>query len=194
MSEAQPAAQAAMQSRLGKRPISVPAGVTVTLKASSCEVKGPKGQLGMQLPEKVAVTQEGGVLKITSSADPSDAPRLQGLARALLANLVNGVTTGYQRVLELQGTGYRAELKGRSVTLNLGLSHPVVVDLPPSVTANIPGDSKGTIIILESPDKALLGQVAATMRSYRPPEPYNGKGVRYRGEHVRRKAGKAGKK
>ncbi len=184
----------AFQSRLGKRPVPVPAGVTVTLKDSRCNVKGPKGELSMALPAQVDVAQEDGALRVTSSAEASDAPRLQGLARALLANLVQGVATGYQRILELQGTGYRAELKGRSITLNLGLSHPVIVELPASVNATIPSDTKGTVIILESPDKALLGQIAATMRSYRPPEPYNGKGVRYRGEQVRRKAGKAGKK
>ena len=182
------------QSRIGKRPIPVPSGVTIKVDGSKCEVKGPKGQLSMALPEGVSVVQEGSELKVSCSAEPSDAPRLQGLGRALLNNLVVGVSSGYQRVLELQGTGYRAELAGTKMTLNLGLSHPVVVELPQGVSADIPKDSKGTVVVLESTNKAVLGQLAATIRSYRPPEPYNGKGVRYRGEQVRRKAGKAGKK
>jgi large subunit ribosomal protein L6 len=181
-------------SRVGKRPIPVPKGVTVNLANGKIDVQGPKGKLAMALPKEVSVTREGDSLIVQSSAEGRDAPRWQGLSRALLANMVQGASQGYERALELVGTGYRAELKGTTLHLALGLSHPVVYPLPAGVSANVPGDSKGTIINLSSADKALLGQVCATLRSFRPPEPYAGKGVRYRGEHVRRKAGKAGKK
>lgn len=182
------------QSRIGKRPIAVPSGVNVTIKDGRIEVKGGKGTLAMDLPPSVTVKKDGDSLQVTSSAPEGDAPRLQGLGRALLASIVKGVSEGYTRTLELVGTGYRAEVKGKQVHLALGFSHPVVFDLPDTVTANVPADSKGSILHLASPSKAVLGQAAATIRAYRPPEPYGGKGVRYRGEVIRRKAGKAGKK
>ncbi|MET0411832.1 MAG: 50S ribosomal protein L6 [Polyangiaceae bacterium] len=182
------------QSRIGKRPIVVPSGVNVTIKEGRIEVKGGKGTLAMDLPPSVTVTKEGDSLSVVSSASESDAPRLQGLGRALLASLVKGVSEGYTRTLELVGTGYRAEVKGKQVHLALGFSHPVVFDLPETVTAQVPPDSKGSILHLASPSKAVLGQAAATIRAFRPPEPYGGKGVRYRDEVIRRKAGKAGKK
>jgi large subunit ribosomal protein L6 len=182
------------QSRIGKRPIVVPSGVNVTIKEGRVEVKGSKGTLAMDLPPSVTVTKEGDSLSVVSSASESDAPRLQGLGRALLASLVKGVSEGYTRTLELVGTGYRAEVKGKQVHLALGFSHPVVFDLPETVTANVPPDSKGSILHLASPSNAVLGQAAATIRAFRPPEPYGGKGVRYRDEVIRRKAGKAGKK
>jgi large subunit ribosomal protein L6 len=180
-------------SRLGKRPIIVPKGVTVTVAKDKVDVQGPKGKLSTLIPPTVTIAQKDGTLEITSSAEGRDAPRWQGLARALLASTVKGAAEGYERVLELVGTGYRAEVKGSALHLALGLSHPVVFPLPPGLTATVPGDSKGTVIVLASADKAVLGQAAATIRSFRPPEPYAGKGVRYRGENVRRKAGKAGK-
>ena len=183
-----------VQSRVGKRPIALPKGVQVNIASGRCSVEGPKGKLSMDLPKDVMVQKDGETLSVKSSASGSDAARLQGLGRALLLSLVKGAAEGYERVLELHGTGYRAELKGSELTLSLGFSHPIVYPLPPEVKATIPGDSKGTVLILTSPDKAKLGQVAATLRSYRPPEPYGGKGVRYRGERIRRKAGKAGKK
>jgi large subunit ribosomal protein L6 len=182
------------QSRIGKRPIVVPSGVNVTIKDGRIEVKGSKGTLAMNLPPSVTVTKEGDSLSVVSSAPESDAPRLQGLGRALLASLVKGVSEGYTRTLELVGTGYRAEVKGKQIHLALGFSHPVVFDLPETVTANVPPDSKGSILHLASPSNAVLGQAAATIRAFRPPEPYGGKGVRYRDEVIRRKAGKAGKK
>lgn len=182
------------QSRLGKIPVSLPKGVTVALNDGKAEVKGPKGTLDLKLPESVTVTQENDGLVVKSSAPANDAPRLQGLARALLANMVKGCSEGYQRSLELVGVGYRAELKGQALHLALGLSHPVVFNVPTGVTVDIPKDSKGALIHLSSADKSLIGQVAATIRGFRPPEPYGGKGVRYRGEQVRRKAGKSGKK
>jgi large subunit ribosomal protein L6 len=182
------------QSRIGKRPIAVPKGVNVTITDGRIEVKGSKGTLAMDLPPSVTVKKDGDALQVESSASESDAPRLQGLGRALLASLVKGVSEGYTRTLELVGTGYRAEVKGKQVHLALGFSHPVVYDLPETVTANVPADSKGSILNLASPSKAVLGQAAATIRAFRPPEPYGGKGVRYRDEVIRRKAGKAGKK
>jgi len=182
------------QSRIGKRPIVVPSGVNVTVKDGRVEVKGGKGTLAMDLPPTVTVKKEGDSLQVESSASESDAPRLQGLGRALLASLVKGVSEGYTRTLELVGTGYRAEVKGKQVHLALGFSHPVAYTLPKLVTGKVAPDSKGSVLQLESPDKAALGQAAATIRGFRPPEPYGGKGVRYRGENILRKAGKAGKK
>jgi large subunit ribosomal protein L6 len=182
------------ESRVGKRPIDLPKGVTFSLKNRRCEVKGAKGTLSMDLPSTVTVKEESGQLAVTSDAPAPDGSRLQGLGRALLANLVKGVSTGYERTLELVGTGYRAEVKGNVVHLALGFSHPVAYQLPPTVAAKVAPDSKGSVLHLESPDKAALGQAAATIRGFRPPEPYGGKGVRYRGENILRKAGKAGKK
>jgi large subunit ribosomal protein L6 len=179
---------------VGKRPIDVPKGVTVTIKGRQAEVKGAKGTLTLELPDSVSVLETSGQLAVSSDKAGSDGPRLQGLGRALLANLVRGVSTGYERTLELVGTGYRAEVKGTVVHLSLGFSHPVAYQLPATVTGKVAPDSKGSVLSLESPDKAALGQAAATIRGFRPPEPYGGKGVRYRGENILRKAGKAGKK
>ncbi len=181
------------QSRVGKRPIPIPKGVTVTLANGRIEIQGPKGKLGRAITEGVSVVREGDALLVTSSAPGRDGARLQGLDRALIASMVKGVAEGYERGLELVGTGYRCELKGKVVNFQVGLSHQCSIALPDSVNANIPADSKGTLLMLSGADKALLGQLAATIRSFRPPEPYGGKGIRYRGEKVRRKAGKAGK-
>lgn len=186
-------AEAQVLSRVGKRPIVLPKGVTVAVAGGKVDVKGPKGQLSTPLPPTVNVAQAGDKLTITSSAAGREAARWQGLARALIAANVKGAAEGYERILELVGTGYRCEVKGGAVHLALGLSHPVVFPLPAGISATVPPDSKGTILILTSANKAVLGQACATIRSFRPPEPYAGKGVRYRGENVRRKAGKAGK-
>ena len=182
------------ESRVGKRAIPLPKGVTVSLKDRRFEVKGAKGTLSLELPESVAVREESGQLAVSSDRPAPDGARLQGLGRALIANLVRGVSTGYERTLELVGTGYRAEVKGNVVHLALGFSHPVAYQLPVTVSGKVAPDSKGSVLHLESPDKAALGQAAATIRGFRPPEPYGGKGVRYRGENILRKAGKAGKK
>ena len=190
----QTAEQKSVLSRVGKRPVVVPKGVTVAIAAGKVDVQGPKGKLSQPLPPTVSIAKNGDSLVVASTATGRDGARWQGLARALLASTIKGAAEGYERVLELVGTGYRCEVKGGALHLALGLSHPVVYPLPAGVTAQVPGDSKGTVIILNSADKGLLGQVAATVRSFRPPEPYAGKGVRYRGESVRRKAGKAGKK
>jgi large subunit ribosomal protein L6 len=183
-----------VQSRVGKRPVVLPKGVNVNVAGGKVDVQGPKGKLSLPLPPTVVIVKEGDKLVVSSTAEGRDRARWQGLARALLQATVKGAAEGYERILELVGTGYRSEVKGRVLHLSLGLSHPVVFPLPEGINAVVPPDSKGTQIILTSADKAMLGQVAATIRSFRPPEPYAGKGVRYRGENVRRKAGKAGKK
>jgi large subunit ribosomal protein L6 len=193
--EQAPAGPATRTSRVGKRPVALPKGVTVTVAAANrrVDVKGPKGTLGRDLPEGVEVRVEGGQVVVTSNAPGADAPRLQGTTRAHINNMVRGVSEGYTTTLELHGTGYRAEVKGNVLNLALGFSHPVSFALPPDVSATVPGDSKGTVLILTGVDKDVMGQTAAKIRGFRPPEPYGGKGVRYRGEAVRRKAGKAGK-
>lgn len=180
-------------SRVGKRPIALPKGVTAALSGRTIEVKGPKGTLKRALADKVEIKTENSEITVTSSASGRDAARLQGLVRALVAAMVKGVAEGYERQLELRGTGYRAELKGTTLHFALGFSHPVVYPLPTGITANIPADSKGTLLILNGADKEVIGQTAAKIRGFRPPEPYGGKGVRYKGERVREKAGKAGK-
>lgn len=181
------------QSRTGKRPVALPKGVTVAVKDGQFRVEGPKGKLARPLPAGVEIKIDAGAATVTSSLGGRDAARMQGLVRALLAAMVKGAAESYTKTLELRGTGYRAELKGQQLTLSLGLSHPVVYQLPAGVSAVIPGDSKGTIVVLTGADKEVMGQTAATIRGFRPPEPYAGKGVRYQGEKVREKAGKAGK-
>jgi large subunit ribosomal protein L6 len=180
-------------SRIGKRPIELPKGVSANVSGKSIEVKGPKGSLTKPITETVSIKAEGSKLHVSSTAAGRDASRLQGLMRALVAAAVKGVADGYEKVLELKGTGYRVELKGTTLTFALGYSHPVVYPLPKGITATIPADSKGTVLVLNGADKELIGQTAAKIRDFRPPEPYGGKGVRYRGERVREKAGKAGK-
>jgi large subunit ribosomal protein L6 len=186
-------ASATKTSRVGKRPIDLPKGVSAALNGRTCEIKGPKGQLSRALTAQVDVAVADGKVVVTSTAQGRDASRLQGMTRALLASMVKGVAEGYERTLELRGTGYRAELKGQVLHLALGFSHPVAYPLPKGITAVVPPDSKGTLIVLTGADKELIGQTAATIRGFRPPEPYGGKGVRYKGEAVREKAGKAGK-
>lgn len=180
-------------SRVGKRPVDMPKGVTASIRGRAVDIKGPKGQLQRTVVDSVSVALEGGKLIVSSTAPGRDGSRLQGLTRALLASMVKGVAEGYERVLELKGTGYRVELKGTTLNFALGFSHPVVYPLPQGISAQIPADSKGTVLVLQGADKELIGQTAAKIRGFRPPEPYAGKGVRYRGERVREKAGKAGK-
>ncbi len=180
-------------SRVGKRPVNIPKGVTVNLSDVKLDVQGPKGKLSVPIPGQVVAKKDGDAISFTSSAPGRDGARLQGLARALFASAVKGSAEGYEKVLELVGTGYRAEIKGKFITLALGFSHPTNIAIPASITAVVPPDSKGTQLVLNSADKALLGQLAATIRALRPAEPYGGKGIRYRGENIRRKAGKAAK-
>lgn len=180
-------------SRTGKRPVELPKGVTATVQPGAIVVKGPKGELKRAVLGDVQLKVEGTSVLVASSAEGRDGARLQGLYRALIAAMVKGTSEGYIRELELRGTGYRVEAKGQTLHFALGFSHPVVFDLPKGIAAQIPAESKGTQLILSGPDKELIGQTAATIRGFRPPEPYGGKGVRYKGEKVREKAGKAGK-
>jgi large subunit ribosomal protein L6 len=181
-------------SRVGKRPVVLPKGVTFAIANGQFAIKGPKGDLTRALTPNVEIKVDGSNVTVTPKVGGRDGARFQGLARALIQSMVTGVAEGYTKTLELQGTGYRAELKGAILNLSLGLSHPVNFPVPKGIKVTIPGDSKGTIITLEGADKEVMGQTAATIRGFRPPSPYGGKGVRYRGEKVREKAGKAGGK
>lgn len=181
------------QSRIGKRPIALPKGCSAAVKDNSIEVKGPKGTLSRVLPPGVAAKIDGAAILITPTVPGRDGARYQGLAWALVGGMVKGVAEGYTKTLQLVGTGYRAELKGQVLNLSLGFSHPIAFPLPKGIKCEIPGDSKGTIVILTGSDKEQMGQTAAKIRGFRPPEPYGGKGVRYQGEKVREKAGKAAK-
>jgi large subunit ribosomal protein L6 len=182
------------QSRVGKRPIPLPKGVTVAIKDGTVEVKGPKGQLTRPLTPNVSVKVENNEVRVVPTIPGRDGARFQGLARSLLNGMVEGTVRGYTRTLQLVGTGYRAEVKGKVLNLSLGFSHPVNFPIPDGISVTIPPDSKGTLVVLSGIDKEKMGQTAAKIRSFRPPEPYGGKGVRYEGEKVREKAGKAASK
>jgi len=179
-------------SRIGKKPIPIPKGVSVTVRGQEVSVKGPKGQLSWQCPEKIQVAQEDQTLLLQRPDDTKESRALHGLSRSLVNNMVTGVTEGYRRELQIVGVGYRAEAKGKSLGLSLGFSHPVEFPLPDGITVQV--DKKQTTIVLEGIDKQLIGQVAANIRSLRPPDAYKGKGIRYADEHISLKAGKAGKK
>jgi large subunit ribosomal protein L6 len=191
--------QKVTQSRVGKRPIPLPKGVDVKLNGRNVTVKGPKGELAREFPEGIKITIEDGEIVIAPAAGAGKRGRqFQGLTRALLASMVNGAANGYAMSLDLYGVGYRAEIKGQEVTLALGLSHQVKYKMHPSVSARVEiideGGVKRPRLHLTSHDKEALGQTAARIRSFRKPEPYKGKGVRYTGEKLRQKAGKAGGK
>jgi len=176
-------------SRIGKLPIPVPSGVTVKEADGVVAVKGPKGELSKKLPRTITLEIGDGELKLVRPDDKKESRALHGLARALTANLVIGVTEGFKKELEIHGVGYRAEAKGPSaLRLNLGFSHPVDVSAPEGITFDVP---QQTQIIVNGIDKEIVGQVAANIRSIRKPEPYKGKGIRYRGEQIQRKAGKS---
>ncbi|MFZ4667969.1 MAG: 50S ribosomal protein L6 [Microthrixaceae bacterium] len=178
-------------SRIGNAPITVPAGVDVTITSTSVTVKGPKGELSRELPAAIAVSQDGDVLTVTRADESGSSRALHGLIRSLVQNMVTGVTQGFQRDLDIVGVGFRAAAKGSSaLELSLGFSHPVLVDAPDGIEFVVP---QPTRIEVHGIDKQLVGQVAANIRAWRKPEPYKGKGIRYSDEHVRRKAGKAGK-
>ncbi|HSM05784.1 MAG TPA: 50S ribosomal protein L6 [Longimicrobiales bacterium] len=174
-------------SRIGKQPVAVPKGVEVAIDGQHVKVKGPKGELTLDVHPQMSVAQEDGELRVTRPSDQPKERALHGLTRALLANMVEGVTEGFSRTLEIQGVGYRAEKKGNSLNLALGFSHPVVYDPPEGVNIEVPNQ---TTIVVQGADKQAVGQAAAVIRGFRPPEPYKGKGIRYQGEQVRRKAGK----
>jgi large subunit ribosomal protein L6 len=179
-------------SRVGKLPVSIPKGVTVSVNDGSVNVKGAKGALSWDLPKGTTIAVEGEKVHVSTELGRGSA-RLQGLARALIANMVRGTSEGFSKTLLLVGTGYRAEVKGSDLNLTVGLSHPVVFPIPAGVTITVPKDSKGSQIVIVGADRGLVGQTAARIRDSRPPEPYGGKGVRYQGEQVREKAGKSGK-
>lgn len=181
------------QSRVGKRPVALPKGVTATVANGKIEIKGPKGTLSRPLVPNVTIKVEAAGITVVPSIPGRDGARFQGLARSLINGMVNGAANGYAKSLQLVGTGYRAEVKGQILNLALGFSHPVNFPIPAGMKVEIPADSKGTLINLTHPDKEVMGQTAAKIRGFRPPEPYGGKGVRYLGEKVREKAGKAGK-
>ena len=177
-------------SRIGKLPIHVPAGVTVTIKDNVVTVKGPKGELVQAVNPDIQVAIEDGVVHLTRPTDDKNHRALHGLYRALIHNMVVGVSEGYKKELELVGVGYRAALKGTDLELQLGYSHPVVVPAPENIAFEVPSQTE---IIVKGISKEQVGQVAANIRAWRKPEPYKGKGIRYEGEYVRRKLGKAAK-
>ena len=178
-------------SRIGKLPIPVPAGVDVTIEQSTVTVKGPKGTLSHTLIAPITVERgEDGQLHVQRPDDERRSKERHGLSRTLVANMITGVTQGFAKTLEIQGTGYRVQAKGSDLEFALGFSHPVTVAAPDGITFRV---EKPTQFVVEGIDKQLVGETAANIRKIRPPEPYKGKGVRYQGENVRRKAGKAGK-
>src|SRR6476469_161294 len=178
-------------SRIGKRPISIPQKVTVTIEGQQVAVKGPKGELSRTLPNEVVVEQEGETLLVKRRDESRAARQRHGLSRTLVANMVEGVSQGFQRRLEIQGVGYRAQVQGRNLVLNVGYSHPVQIEPPDGVQMAV---ENNTNVVVSGIDKEIVGNIAARIRAVRPTEPYTGKGIRYAGEFVRRKAGKAGKK
>ena len=177
-------------SRIGKKPVQIPAGVEVAVDGSHVTVKGPKGQLELDVYSKLAIEVADGVLTVSRPDDERETRARHGLTRALIANMVEGVSAGYTKALELAGVGYRVQLKGKDLELSLGYSHPVVYNAPEGITFEVPDN---THINVKGIDKQQVGQVAAEIRGKRPPEPYKGKGIHYVGEHIRRKLGKAAK-
>lgn len=178
-------------SRIGKMPITVPAGVTVTIEDNHVTVKGPKGELTRQINKNMKLTMDNGVITVERPDDEKESRSLHGLSRTLINNMIIGVTQGFSKTLEINGVGYRATKQGQNINFTLGFSHPVVKEPPAGITFEVPAPNK---IVVSGADKEVVGAVAADIRTLRPPEPYKGKGIRYEGEHVRRKIGKAGAK
>jgi len=174
-------------SRIGKQPVGIPDQVEVTVSGQSIRAKGPKGELTLDVHSEIGVSVEEGEIRVTRPSDAARHKALHGLSRSLIANMIEGVVDGFERTLEIHGVGYRAQTSGGGIRLNLGFSHPVEYDAPDGITLECPDQ---TTIVVRGPDKQLVGQTAAEIRSFRPPEPYKGKGIRYRGEQIRRKAGK----
>ncbi|MGI6105851.1 MAG: 50S ribosomal protein L6 [Raoultibacter sp.] len=177
-------------SRIGKQPITVPAGVEVKIDGNTINVKGPKGELTRTVPAMMKVSQEGDQVIVERPDESREARSFHGLTRTLINNMVVGVSEGYSKKLELVGVGYRAALKGTDLEMQLGFSHPVIVKAPEGITFEVPSQTE---VIVSGASKEDVGQVAANVRKWRKPEPYKGKGIRYEGEHVRRKLGKAAK-
>ena len=176
-------------SRIGKLPISIPEKVEVNLKDNYVTCKGPQGELGRQLNAQMEIKIENGEITVNRPSDSKEHRSLHGLTRSLVANMVEGVSTGFTRKLEIIGVGYKAEMRGKNLLMTLGYSHPIVMNFPETVQISTPAPTE---IIIQGADKELVGMIAAKIRSFRKPEPYKGKGVRYSGEYVRRKAGKTG--
>ena len=174
-------------SRVGKKPVAVPSGVTANVEGQTVKVKGPKGALQVVVPDDITVTLDKGAVKIDPRNETKRARAMWGTSRTLIANLVTGVTKGFERKLEISGVGYRAALQGRKLQVQAGLSHDVVYDVPEGITITVP---KPTELVITGLDKQKVGQVAAEIRAYRPPEPYKGKGIKYAGEYIFRKEGK----
>jgi len=177
-------------SRIGRLPIAVPSGVEVTIEGPRIAVSGPRGKLERALPAEMRVERQDGTIVVSRPSDAKHHRELHGLTRTLVANMVTGVTAGYRKGLEITGVGYRATLNGKKLTLNLGYSHPIEIDPPEGISFEVENPTRLAVVGI---DKELVGQIAAKVRSTRKPEPYKGKGVRYAGEKIRRKAGKAGK-
>ena len=176
-------------SRVGKKEIPVPRGVTVTVDGLNVRAKGPRGELGMTVLPGIRVNVDAGIVRVEQTLEGRTAKAQHGVMRTLVSNCIEGVSTGFKRVLEIQGTGYRAAVSGNKIQFALGFSHPVDFELPEGIKA---AAETPTRLVLEGNDKQLLGQIAANIRAIRPPEPYKGKGIRYEGEQLRRKAGKTG--
>ena len=174
-------------SRIGKKPIPVPTSVTVSVEPSLVRVNGPRGELTERIPRDITVAQEGEELIVSRPTDRGEHRALHGLTRSLVANMVEGVTDGYTRTLEIHGVGYRAQLRGKGLELSLGFSHPVSIPAPDGIEFEVP---QPTRVIVKGNSKQQVGEIAATIRKQRPPEPYKGKGIRYEGEYVARKVGK----
>ena len=178
-------------SRIGKNPVAIPAGVTVTLKGNHVTVKGPRGELARDIPADMKIANENGQITVTRPSDEQKHKALHGLSRTLIANMVEGVTKGFSKQLDIVGVGYKAEVRPYGLQLALGFSHSIEYKSPKGITLKAP---LPTQILIEGANKEIVGQVAAELRSLRPPEPYKGKGIKYAGEQIRRKAGKAGGK
>ena len=174
-------------SRIGRQPIAVPSGVTVGIEPGSVRVNGPKGELSTHIPRDIKVAQDGDTLVVSRPTDRGEHRALHGLTRSLVANMIEGVTAGYEKRLEIQGVGYRAQLKGANLELAVGYSHPVPISAPQGIEFEVP---QPTRIVVRGISKQLVGETAALIRKQRPPEPYKGKGIRYSGEYVARKVGK----
>lgn len=177
-------------SRIGRNPIQIPAGVTITVADEKVTVKGPKGELSLAVSPRMAIEVKDNVLTVARPSDEKEDRALHGLTRTLINNMVVGVTAGYSKTLEINGVGYKAEKQGTKLVLNLGYSHPVIFEEGDGITFTTPNN---TTVVVSGIDKQKVGEMAAKVRSKRPPEPYLGKGIKYTGEHIRRKAGKAGK-
>ena len=178
-------------SRIGRMPVAIPSGVQVEVNGAHVRIKGPKGEMQRTFSTLVGIAMENGELNITRRSNAPAERALHGTTRAVLANMIHGVSTGFERVLEWEGVGYRAELNGKNLVLHLGFSHPVEVEPPAGISFDV--DLKAKQIFVRGYDKETIGQIAANIRKIRPPEPYHGKGLHYQGERIRRKAGKSGK-